>query len=238
MGKQRTTSQFILEASSVHNGKFSYANTNFVGVRNKVKVTCPSHGDFEVEAKAHLKGVDCAKCSYGSKIRKSATIKDFLTRAEETHGSKYFYDNVVFSNYKTKVIVTCPTHGDFSICPTNFIWGRQGCAACKVTGFNPDKAAYFYVLAAGDILKVGITNSSPLFRSKRVSKSSGRDFLPVLTIKDGGEDVLKLENDVLVWLRKNATPLTERFEGYTECFTDILLDKLVEVINTYHKGIK
>lgn len=60
------------------------------------------------------------------------TIKSFSTleeRFRKTHGEKYDYSKVVFLNGQTKVIITCPEHGDFEQTPSNHIRGF-GCSLC------------------------------------------------------------------------------------------------------------
>ena len=43
---------------------------------------------------------------------------------------KYSYTKVDYYNNSTKVIITCPTHGDFLCSPHNHLKGR-GCPVCK-----------------------------------------------------------------------------------------------------------
>ena len=48
---------------------------------------------------------------------KKKTTEEFIADAHKVHGDKYRYDKVVYVNDRTKVIVTCPVHGDFPITP-------------------------------------------------------------------------------------------------------------------------
>jgi hypothetical protein len=57
---------------------------------------------------------------------KSKTREQFIDAAKKMYGDEYTYDNVDYKNTKTKVIITCPIHGDFSIRPTDFLSG-VGC---------------------------------------------------------------------------------------------------------------
>lgn len=58
------------------------------------------------------------------------TCKQFILRAVAVHGNKYDYSHVVYVNTLTKVIITCPTHGDFLQRPNAHTSQRQGCPAC------------------------------------------------------------------------------------------------------------
>ena len=60
--KKSTTEEWILKAKFVHNNFFSYEKTIYNGASNKLIVTCPIHGDFEVKANNHLNGCNCYKC--------------------------------------------------------------------------------------------------------------------------------------------------------------------------------
>ena len=67
------------------------------------------------------------------------TKEDFIERAKKVHGDKYDYSKVEYVNAHTKVIITCPIHGDFEQLPCNHIKG-VGCNLCykdnKVTNLE------------------------------------------------------------------------------------------------------
>jgi hypothetical protein len=46
------------------------------------------------------------------------------------HGGKYSYAHTVYANAATKLIVTCPKHGDFQQTPNSHLNGR-GCPRCR-----------------------------------------------------------------------------------------------------------
>ena len=56
--------EFLLRANEVHNNFFTYGE--FTTTSDKIKITCPIHGDFYQIANSHLQGCGCRKCStYG-----------------------------------------------------------------------------------------------------------------------------------------------------------------------------
>ena len=61
---------------------------------------------------------------------KRRTLEEFVDAAKQVHGDKYSYDKIEYINDSTKVIVTCPKHGDFLITPGNHIHLKQGCKQC------------------------------------------------------------------------------------------------------------
>lgn len=58
------------------------------------------------------------------------TTEEFIERAKKVHGSKYSYEKSVYKTMKSKLIITCHKHGDFSqIVGVHLIGG--GCPRCK-----------------------------------------------------------------------------------------------------------
>lgn len=54
--------QFIEKANSIHNNKYLYRD-EYIKVKNKLKITCPIHGDFYQTPNDHLQGHGCPKCN-------------------------------------------------------------------------------------------------------------------------------------------------------------------------------
>ena len=59
------------------------------------------------------------------------TTEEFIKRAREVHGNKYDYSKVEYTDYKTKVCIVCPEHGEFWQRPEQHYKGR-GCPVCGV----------------------------------------------------------------------------------------------------------
>ena len=59
-----TLSFYIFEqkASKVHNNKYLY-NQDYVYNKEKIRITCPIHGDFKQTPNSHLNGHGCPSCS-------------------------------------------------------------------------------------------------------------------------------------------------------------------------------
>lgn len=130
VGKDKTTSIFIDEANLVHGFKYSYHKSVYVNHLNKVIITCPIHSDFEQSPNNHLRGHGCTKCRKG-KIK--ITNHEYIRKVNPVHNFKYNYDKLNYINsYKTKIIITCPIHGDFEQLPSNHLQGH-GCSKCKLS---------------------------------------------------------------------------------------------------------
>lgn len=167
--------EFKDKAKLVHGDRYDYSQTVYVSARTRVKINCPIHGEFEQLARAHLRGSGCQLCS-GNKVAKAAS--EFVSKAQAIHGDKYIYDLVDYQNNKTKVKITCRSHGSWEQTPANHLSG-QGCAKCAIaeqgwtrTHFkdkctkNNNGLGILYILGCWDdqksevFIKIGITSRS------------------------------------------------------------------------------
>lgn len=120
---------FLLEAGQKHGGKFDYslAAETYKNSKSKIKIICPTHGEFTQGVKIHLKSkYACPKCSGIFK----ETLEGFVDRAREVYGEKYDYSKTVFTRMIDKVNITCPEHGEFHQGAQNFLNGN-GCILCN-----------------------------------------------------------------------------------------------------------
>ncbi len=60
--KLKNTETFIKESSVIHNNKYDYSKTNYVGRSNPVCIICPEHGEFWQRPGDHLNGSGCPTC--------------------------------------------------------------------------------------------------------------------------------------------------------------------------------
>ena len=69
--------EFFDRCMDVHNNKYTYVESTFTGMSDKMKVICPIHGEFEQNARTHMLGYGCPKC--GHNLSKSENeIYDFI----------------------------------------------------------------------------------------------------------------------------------------------------------------
>lgn len=57
---------------------------------------------------------------------KISTTAHMVSKFKDTHGDTYDYSKVDYKGRSVKVIIVCPTHGEFSQAPSNHVRG-QGC---------------------------------------------------------------------------------------------------------------
>lgn len=68
---------------------------------------------------------------------KKVTTENFIIKAQSIYNDLYSYDKVNYVSAKTKVIITCKIHGDFTITPNKHLSG----GGCQVCGRNKIIAA-------------------------------------------------------------------------------------------------
>lgn len=127
-GKQartRNTEQFIKLAKQVHGDRYDYSLVVYKKAFREVQIRCSIHGIFSQKPAMHLQGQGCHKCAGTMRL----TQDEFIERATETHGSKYDYSKVNYTNSATKVEILCLRHGSFFQAPRDHL-GRHGCQLC------------------------------------------------------------------------------------------------------------
>jgi hypothetical protein len=53
------------------------------------------------------------------------TTEQFIAKATKVHGGKFNYDKVVYKNKLSRIVVTCPNHGDYEVTATVHLLGRM-----------------------------------------------------------------------------------------------------------------
>lgn len=123
--KLMTELEFIDKSRKKHNGTIDYSSMKFVNARTPVILKCTIHNEqFIVEPRTHLRGTSCKLCN-----TRYLDTDVFISKAVKIHGDLYDYSKTIYLNNKTKVIITCPIHGDF-VQQTNEHLNGGGCSRC------------------------------------------------------------------------------------------------------------
>ena len=121
-----TKDQVIEKFRKVHGDKYNYDKMIYKGLRQKIIITCPIHGDFEQIAYNH-QTCGCKQCYEESRI---ITTDRVIKRFKEVHGELYDYSKFTeVKSYLDKIEIICPIHGSFHKIISNHIKG-QGCPEC------------------------------------------------------------------------------------------------------------
>lgn len=252
-----TQEEFIKRSTDIHNNFYDYSVTIFKKVYEDVEIICPVHGVFSQLARRHLMGKGCHACGLITigRMGQQRAAEKFVREASsmpQHAGKGYSYEKTVYVKSKEKVVITCPAHGDFSITPHSHLQG-QGCSKCAnerrtkhtfksvaesvfyelENGFTPYKPGVLYILKCGNVVKIGISNNDPRYRSESASKTSGYDFkVRTVYMFDSGRIAQIVETEILRLLRKMYKQPLHKFDGYTETFLDVDMPHLLHSLET------
>ena len=75
--KKLTQIEFIKKCGEIHKNYYDYKKTEYFGIKHKIIITCPQHGDFIQSAEKHIRGRGCKKC--GTIKQKSTCLEKYGT---------------------------------------------------------------------------------------------------------------------------------------------------------------
>lgn len=132
--KTSTTEAFVIKANKIHNNKYDYSKSVYIGSKYKVKIICPIHKEFEQKASIHLSGAGCYDCGLViSATKNSITNDEFINKSKIKHNNKYDYSLCNYIKGTIKVKIICNKHNIiFKIRPSHHLSRDGGCKSCKV----------------------------------------------------------------------------------------------------------
>jgi len=127
------TQNFIERATKIHGDKYDYSKVKYKLALEKVIIVCNIHGEFEQNPNTHLQGKGCKKCGTTRAVSILTFNTDsFIEKSKETHGDKYNYSKVQYTQIYDEVTIICKKHGDFLQVARNHING----SGCKLCGYE------------------------------------------------------------------------------------------------------
>lgn len=121
--------KFLAIAKKVHGGLYDYSKVKYTTVSSPVEIVCLKHGPFFQNLYNHSKlGAKCPVCSIeASKL----TLEVFIERSVKIHGPRYDYSKVRIETNASKVLITCPKHGDWVQRVASHLAGNK-CKECFI----------------------------------------------------------------------------------------------------------
>lgn len=132
MPKKITHEEFVkkLKAIKPHIQVISQYNGN----KSNIIVKCTIHNyiwNSKPNWLMHEDKYDCQKC-YDERRGKTTVVgkEKFVKKANTIHHNRFDYSKSQYINNKTKLIIICSEHGEFSMTPEKHINRGQGCPKC------------------------------------------------------------------------------------------------------------
>ncbi len=118
--------RFIEKSNEIHNNEYDYSFVIYKNNNTKVKIKCHKHDIFEQKPRSHLSGQKCPVCQGNKKLTK----EDFVNRSSFIFNNKYDYSLSSINGVKSKTIIICPKHGQFTQLVDSHLRGH-GCSKCN-----------------------------------------------------------------------------------------------------------
>ena len=137
------TEEFIRRANLVHDNKYLYDKTEYIGQNHKVVITCKDHGDFMQSPAHHIsRQQGCRKCAdlHRWDNREKINYTAFVNKCSILHNYKYSYPEQIINGNKVMVHIICKKHESFTQIARSHLSGA-GCPRCSFS-FKKDKKTF------------------------------------------------------------------------------------------------
>lgn len=120
-------------ARAVHGESYDYTRSVYLNSATPLIIECrvPGHPPFLQSPSNHCRGNGCPVCSTKRRVTGllCSAAETFIAKARMVHGDLYGYEEAVYVDSKTKLVIHCPKHGRFLQNATQHLKGL-GCPAC------------------------------------------------------------------------------------------------------------
>ena len=123
---KKTTEEFIVEATKIHNGKYDYSKVEYISNDKKVIIICPKHGEFKQKPIQHTTGGGCWKCksSRGERILIGIFMKNNIKYVHQY--SLPLYSKLRYDFYLPELDILIEFQGQQHFKPIEFFGGYEG----------------------------------------------------------------------------------------------------------------
>jgi hypothetical protein len=145
---------FIEKAKKIHGELYDYCLVDYKKAREKVKILCKTHGEFQQIPSDHFSGHGCQKCGFeqnANNCRSNNT--EFIEKAKSIHSNKYDYSKIDYLNSDTKITIICQEHGDFEQRPYDHLTGK-GCSKCSRKQYSKAQIEWLEFIRLKDKIKI------------------------------------------------------------------------------------
>lgn len=144
-GVKLSKKEFLIKCKLKHGNKYDYSNVIFTGVKNKITIICPIHGEFLQTAEKHFI-YGCGLCAKNKQV----PIDELINKYKKINNNKYEYPRLNYTRAQSKINVSCKIHGEFSVYHWQHIKG-VGCKKCDNTERSSKKERLWLdILGIGD----------------------------------------------------------------------------------------
>ncbi|MBV5347147.1 hypothetical protein JZU46_02875 [bacterium] len=130
-----TQEDFIKRATKIHGEKYSYTLAVYIRSNMNVQIICNNCANiFQQTPTTHLKSKRCCPtCRFKwQSINLLSDTEEFINKSNKKYNGFFNYSKTIYVTSRTKVIITCPIHGDFEQTPNGHLTYKYGCKQCNL----------------------------------------------------------------------------------------------------------
>ena len=175
MTRKLTQQEFLDRAKEIHGDKYDYSKSVCIGSNSKITVTCLVHGDWQLDARSHLRGNGCQRCANQAKaaLSNETARREFVDKANKIHNNLYSYEKFIYRTNKEKGVVSCRLHGDYLQTPNSHLAGA-GCRECGIISYSTpkrEKSAQTFIERAKKVHGDAYDYSETVYTKSRIKVS-------------------------------------------------------------------
>lgn len=127
--------EHLAEIRALH-PTLDFSVSEYVNSKQKMRVTCPQHGEFEITPNALKNRQGCVKCGDARSGEASRlSLEEAQHLAQTVHGDRYEYDWKTYKKSTEPMRMVCKEHGEFW---QKFTFHRTG-VGCPACGYEQAK---------------------------------------------------------------------------------------------------
>lgn len=139
MSNKLTYEILVRDFNITHERKYTYPPFVYNSSREKIKIICPDHGEFEQQIMAHRQGGKCKLCANENRSKNvklaglDKRTETFKNEVFNRFGYRFDLSKVVYTSTNDKIIICCPDHGEVEVFAGQFKRSKLGCPYCGGT---------------------------------------------------------------------------------------------------------
>ena len=130
--RQKYLKSFLERAHEKHKDKFIYDEDTFSTTKKKMRIICPTHGEFWQSPKQHLVTEGCSKCGVELNAKNRTMPFEEVEKRFKEADIKWDYDKDSYVTFTKPMKFFCKEHGEFSKSPLSILDGGT-CPLCNKT---------------------------------------------------------------------------------------------------------
>lgn len=139
MPKKLTKQQFVEKANKVHQHRYDYTSSIYVGSNEPITIMCLTHGYFNTTPKNHIHG----KCGCPECKRLRTSKQHLIDKANKTHCDYSLVPQYINTADKIKII--CEYHGAFEQIVANHMYLNSDCPQCSRDNLSKTKGEFIQI---------------------------------------------------------------------------------------------